>query len=235
MTDWTIEQRRNQFLIVSQPRSGTQMLERALSMHPDVAMRSWSTSQDNPHSIRSLYEFRKMDNQEKQKPFRGTVTHSWGDKFTRKVFGLPLDEYWKTVGNFFPKVVLLTRKNQLRRYLSYQISDLLNYWGVHECRPGDPVIDFNFDDFLTWLHSTVIYWTAVVQAFPQTLVLTYEKLARHWEPTWVGLLNFLGIRQVAIWPNTIRQESRSVREIIGNWGPALERKFEYYGMEAWLL
>lgn len=231
---WTIDQIQNQFLIVSQPRAGTQMLERALSAHPDVAMRTWSTSEDNPHQIMGLYGFRKMDGQERIRPFRGTVTHSWGEQFTRQTFGMGLDRYWRTVGLFFPRVILLTRANQLRRYLSYQVSDLLNHWGVYEHRPADPVIDFDFDAFLAWMHDTMTYWMAAVKAFPGALRLTYETLDCHWERTWIRLLGHLGIRQVAIWPSTVRQESRPVREIISNWGSELENKFKYYGLEAWL-
>lgn len=235
MTKWTIDQIRNQFLIISQPRAGTQMLERALSTHPDVVMRTWSTSQDNHHPIMDLYQFREMDRQEGQRPFRGTVTHSWGEQFTKQTFGMGLERYWRTVGWFFPRVVLLTRANQLKRYLSYRISDQLCHWGVHNPRPGDPVIDLDFDEFLAWLHDTMAYWMAVLRAFPGALRLTYEELDRHWERTWIKILGFLGIPQRAIWPSTVRQESRPVREIIGNWGPELERKFKYYGLETWTL
>lgn len=234
MTDWTIDQISNQFLIITQPRSGTQMLERALSSHPDVAMRTWSTSQDNPHPVMDLYGFRDMDWQEKERPFRGTVTHSWGEQFTRRIFGMGLDRHWRIVGYFFPRVVLLTRSNQLHRYLSYQISDLFDYWGVHDRRPGNPVVDLDFEQFLAFLHDTNIYWSAVLRAFPNALVLTYEDLDLHWLKTWPRLLDFLGIGQVAVVPSTMKQEFRPAREIIGNWSPELENKFKYYGLEAWL-
>jgi hypothetical protein len=235
MTKWTTDQIKNQFLVITEPRSGTQMLERALAAHPDVIMRTWTTSQDNHQPVIDLYAFREMNRREGRRPFRGTITHSWGERFIRQAFGMGLGRHWQVVGYFFPKVVLLTRMNQLHRYLSYQISDILGHWGVYDCRPENPVIDFDFDHFLAFLHDATSCWTAVIKSFPQALRLTYEGLAYRWEESWIGLLNFLGIPQAPIWPSTYRQEFRPIRNIIGNWGPDLEQKFKCYGLEAWLV
>ncbi len=234
MTKWTTKQIKNQFLIISQPRAGTQMLERALSSHPDVVMRAWSTSQDNHHPVMDLYGFRQMTPDERRRPFRGTVTHSWGDEFTRRTFGLPLDRYWKVVSCFFPRVVVLTRVNQLRRYLSYKVAEHLGQWGVHEPRTEDPVIEFDFDDFLGFMRDTLAYWSAVVRAFPTAMYLTYEGLTVNWDAAMMYLLDFLGIRQVILKPTTHQQEFRRVRDIIGNWDHNLESRFTYYGWERWL-
>jgi len=235
MTNWTIDQIRNQFLVISQPRAGTQMLERSLSAHPDVVMRTWSTSQDNPGSILDLYDFRPMDEQERQRPFRGTITHSWGEVFTKDQFGMALDQYWGMVGRFFPRVVILTRRNQLRRFLSYKVAETLNQWGVYEAPVSHPGLEFDFDEFLAFLHDTMVYRQSVARVFPNAFRVEYEDLVC--DPSkYQELLGWLGIpySNMNVTSHTYRQEYRQAWEVMSNWNPELETAFGHYGMTSWL-
>lgn len=234
---WTPEQLANRFLIITQVRSGSQMLERALSAHPDVAMRTWSTSPDNPHPVMGLDGFRAMDEQEMQRTFRGTMTHMWGDAYTRAAFGFPLDRFWMVARYFFSRVVILVRRNQLRRFLSVKLACLLGNWGVQAPRAESPKVEFDFNEFLVWLHDTANYTLTVLRAFPDALVVRYEELADGWprSAAFYGLLRFLGIPQLELAAiHTHRQEHRTARQIISNMDGGLEARFTHYGMEGWL-
>ena len=235
---WTPEQLQNRFLIITQVRSGSQMLERTLSAHPDVVMRTWSTSPDNPHPLMGLDGFRGMDEQEAVRTFRGTMTHMWGDAYTRGAFGFPLDRFWSVARYFFLKVAVLIRKNQLRRFLSVKLACLLGNWGVQAPRMESPMVEFDFDEFLAWLHDTADYTLAVLRAFPNALVVRYEELVDGWpgSAAFHGLLKFLGIPQSELESAacTHRQEHRPAREIISNMDRGLEARFAHYGMEGWL-
>lgn len=210
------------------------MLTNALESHPDVVMRSFSMDHDKVDQFMALREFRLLDDNERERPFRGTVTHQWGDLFVKNTFGMDPGKFWGAVACFFPskRVIILNRKNLLRRYLSHVLACQAGF-GVQEPRRFAPTIEFDFEEFLADLRNTKRYRREAEKAFPQALFITYEDLLGDYAGTMAKIQEHLGLPVVDLQPQTYRQESRPLRQIIRNW-PEVEPIFRAYGMEGWL-
>lgn len=232
MTDWTTEQILNQCLLVTQARSGTQMLESALKLHPDVVLNSWNGRDGK--GIMSLYDFRAMDSEtEPGKRFRLTSTHQWGEEFVNNLFSMPRWKFWRVVGYFFPRVVILNRRNQLRRFLSHKVASQVGF-GVRVERPWEATVELDIMELVQTVMYVVDNQMSAEKAFPQALLLDYEDLVMRW-PEMIGRVqDFMGLETLALAPETHRWETRPIRDIISNWSPALERQLIRLGYGGWL-
>jgi len=231
-TLWTIEQIRNQFILITQARSGTQLVERALETHPDIVIRSWNVRDTN--GVMALYGFRALDNEYEAKArFRGTSTHQWGEEFIRNITHMEARKFWKVVSYFFPRAIILNRENQLRRYLSHKVASIKGF-SVAEPRNGHPVIDLDIGELIFSIQYTIANQMATEEAFPDAKIVEYEDLLNNWEQTIGDIQAFIGAEVLPLQPITHRWETRPVSEIINNWDRRLERRLQKLGYGGWL-
>lgn len=229
---WTTEQILSQCLLVTQARSGTQMLESALKSHPDVVLNSWSGRDGK--GIMGLYDFRELDGEtEPGRRFRITSTHQWGEAYAINTFGMGLEKFWRLVGYFFPRAIILGRRNQLRRFLSQKVASKVGFDVAVE-RPRHPKVNLNVPELVTTVMYMVDNQLAVERAFPDALVLAYEDLVMDW-PSWAGVIqDFIGLEPMDIRPTTHRWETRPVPDIIANWSPEMEQRLVRLGYGGWI-
>lgn len=232
MIHWTTEQILNQCLLVTQARSGTQMLESALQFHPDLVLNSWSGRDGK--GVMGLYDFRELDEEtEPGRRFRITSTHQWGEEFVNNLFGMSREKLWKLVGYFFPRTIILGRRNQLRRFLSQKVASKVGF-DVKEKRPRHPKVNLVVPELVTTVMYMVDNQLAVERAFPDALVLAYEDLVTDW-PYWAGITQeFIGLEPIDIRPATHRWETRPVQDIIMNWSLEMERRLIRLGYGGWI-
>jgi hypothetical protein len=210
------------------------MVEWALSSHPKVVMRSFSMDHGALDQFMVLRDYRLLDEQERDRPFRGTITHQWGDFFIKSTFKLSLLRFWKAVSCFFPpeRVLILNRRNLLRRYLSHELARQTTF-SVQKPRSYAPTIEFDFSEFLGDVKDISKYRYEAEKAFPGALHVYYEDLVADWPGEIRKIQEYLGMPVLDLQPHTYRQETRPLRQIIRNW-PETEQKLRTCGFGDWL-
>lgn len=198
-------------IIISQPRSGTQMLAAGLGQHPDVGIYSWPTKDEN------LWQ---QVNEIHENSFSVTVItthHYWGEEWAQKYCGATLDEFWTRMSELHDRAILLRRNNPLKRYVSEEITKTLGI-GVTAPRSKDPKVIVDPRDFVRQMISSYEYWDRIQQHFPDALVISYEALDELWGSTICRIQRYLGLTEMKLLPITYRQESRPLCDIIKNYG-----------------
>ncbi|TSA08005.1 MAG: hypothetical protein D4R73_09115 [Deltaproteobacteria bacterium] len=225
---------RSRFLMITQMRSGTQMLLAALQAHPEVVMEQWDGLKGE--GISQLANFREMTPKEQDKRIRGTCTHQWCAPHIRENFDLEPEGFWQAIAAFFPpRTVILNRENQLHRYLSSCVAfSRLDFDVSKPHQISNPPVKFDIDDFHVALEEHRDTQAVLQKVFPEALTVTYEDLCNRWDETLIRIEDYIGAKVIYFKPTTYRQEDRPVSQIIENWTPALEREPCTSGFGGWI-
>jgi len=132
---------------------------------------------------------------------------------------------WHELRSLFDRVIVLTRRNQVKQFLSKVVSEFrdsidgpsLDHWNCRERRPTDPTILFDFDHYKHFREhlrsSTLQILNLVYPYYP----ITYDDLVSDWESTMQGIYKYLGFEWDDPKPTTFKQEYRDIQQIISNW------------------
>lgn len=132
---------------------------------------------------------------------------------------------WHELRSLFDRVLVITRKNRIKQFLSKVISEFrdatygvtLNHWNCRERRPTDPTVILDFEHYKYFkLHlqvSTLQILNLVYPYYP----ITYDDLVIDWVPTMQRVYQYLGLPWNDPKPTTFRQEYRTIDQIISNW------------------
>ena len=201
------------FVIVCFARTGTHLLESALNRHPD---------------IECLYE-----------PFNPLLygVHSTSTILEAAwarpgVVGFPVhwewqgrDEYpdlWEALredGEL--KVIQLHRENILQQYISKKMLDTTRVHVVHEDdeQPDErPTLTVDVNELLRYIFLIETSVGAKRRWFSdhETHSTTYERLTGDTEAELEAIQRFLGVEVMPLRPSTVKQEQRSLSQVIEN-------------------
>jgi hypothetical protein len=219
------------FLLISEMRAGTQLIFTALSNHPNLAMKQVDGMKGG---LAELVGF-KGDPAEKRR--LGTCTHLWCEQHIWENFGLDPFTFWREMADQVSyRAIIITRKNQLRRYLSSCIAFAAAGKGfdVSLPREGSPRVHFDMNDFEAALEDRRGAAAVLKRVFPYALTLFYEDLILEWTKTIDKVEVYLEVKRLPLEIETFLQESRPVSAIISNWSPALEDELRARGYGEWI-
>lgn len=213
------------FLSLSNPRSGTMMLNDMLMLHPALRMhnlyaRDQAPGAPIPASYHCSWLAFMWNDPQPGITHLGTAMHRVGPAWIKQYTIFSPDRYWQMLADRHDRYLLLHRLNLLRQYLSHKVGQQLGY-DVHQPRSSKPVpkpVRIPIEDLIHFVRTTEILTAAVNGCFPGALVLTYERLCSDWKGVleqvcaYLGLPWFEGFQLV-----TLKQESRPLAEAIENY------------------
>ena len=199
------------FLLLANPRTGSTMLRLALSRHPDVLMHvlyfggdhaDWVNFQRTTGKVLGTQVYRSVD-----------------DKWIADNGQLSPGEFWSMLNHQHDRVISLRRENLLRQFLSREVAGDVpgKRESLHprEMEP-EPVV-LRPAALLAFVESTLGARRTVDDVFEGRHVVWYERLVSRWEETLAGIQEYLGLLPKRIPQETYRQETRPLRDAIGNY------------------
>ena len=216
-------------IIITMPRSGSQMLCRALSQNPGIVIQSWPWEDDNLMAQAAGFYA------EGRERCRAIITHhNWGNEWARRHCQVSIDEMWGRLREMTNgRAILLRRDNYLRRYLSIKVTEKLGI-SVDAPRGKQVKVDFIPEEFMTRMAHSYKCWRRIMLVFPEAKILTYKDLCDDWHnAVWSSQVH-LGLRPKLIKQMTYQQETRMVADIVSNYRE-MERFFQTeIGWQEWI-
>ena len=207
-------------IIITMPRSGSQMLFSALQTHPELTICAWPW--DDNDLIRQAAKFYA----EAGKGCRVLITHhNWANNWSVNHCGMAIDTMWRRLAEITSgRAILLRRDNYLKRYLSIKITEKLGI-SVAVPRTKHVKVDFNPEEFMVRMSHSYKCWRRVMSIFPEAKVLTYKDLCDDWHNAIRASQVHLGLQPMLIKKLTCQQETRMIADIVSNYGE-MERFFQ---------
>ncbi len=217
------------FIILSSPRSGTHMLMSSLVSHPNVVCHDEVFNPD--------YKYASIENASEDEILQHFIFREYEPCIKATGFcihrgGANFKGNWQFLwnlltGNSDLHVISLFRSNLLRRYLSFNLAFNHNVYSL-DYKPTSIELDKTklLEDFQKQRN--------IVEKFNQKfdkhriLQVTYEQLCKDYSETIRGVQEFLGIPYVNLQPETIKLETRNLKESIKNYDIL---KHEFAGTE----
>lgn len=209
------------FVIVSQPRTGSTLLNAALRRHPQVLKHAEILNHGQPHHLpqdgyqRLMVALRPIDRYRAV----GCTMHAY-----QPDRGWPEWRQWETAWEALfedptIKIIWLHRLNALAQLASWKIADILGLWGDQSEVVDRPTIRVEPYE-LFWFR----YWNNL--AFDrrlgrlgqhEVLEITYESLCDDWEQTLNRIHRYLGVDSRPIPPPIPKWETRPMCEVVENY------------------
>ena len=216
------------FALISDARSGTEMLKSALRAHPRIATIDFSAV---------LPDQLLLQRRECCHPgctHTGTITHVWAPRYIRVVFDRQAAAFWDWMRDAHDEVILLQRHNGLRQYLSCQVLMQTGRHKPYAGREGAPEpLRLDPIAFREHLESVKDCRTLVTDSCPRRLDIGYGDLINRWEDTLRAVQSHLGVELRGIQFSTVQQETRTLREAIRNYDE-IAQCVRQLGHEEWL-
>ena len=207
------------FLLATQPRSGTHMVRAALRAHPSVV--SWHDARtamvEDPRAL-----VRQMADGTGSDATTGVLVHALRPlSDPHEDWHTAWQEHWVSLRALQDRVVLLTRRNHLRRYLSRRNLYLPRIGVNWECeRPRQvhpPPVRLTLGHYLADVDREADALNCIREWLSPYCHVVYEALCDDWPGTMRRIYDHLGLEwndpQIA----TFRQETRAMRDIIANY------------------
>ena len=211
-------------LVLSQTRSGTHLLLGALvgsrqfyHFNPDVAF----TPGALPSALRDFFA---------NNPSEVTVVH-------HHLIEIEPDstewiKSWHELRSIFDRVVVLTRTNQLKQFLSKVIAEYRDstegaayeHWNCYARRPTDPQVILDYDHYTFFKNNLRSSNGKILKMVYPYYEVVYESLVANWESVLKGVYEYLNFEWDDPKPITFRQESREIQYIISNWAELPEEQ-----------
>lgn len=217
----------NNAIILTQIRSGTQMLLSALQSHSQVNICSWPDSSDNKWAF--LDSFIAQCGKTNI-----VVCHQWSSGHLRQTLDIDQELFYSHIGARFQKIILLNRVNRLRSFLSFKIA-AQSVFAVNEPRKEEIKVTIDLPEFLSFVTSTWVLRREIEGYFAEKSVksLSYEDLIKNWGKANKDIQKYVGLKRERIQPTTYRQEYRKIRDIVTNYKD-LSKFLHDFHWEAWL-
>lgn len=217
----------NNAIIITQIRSGTQMLLSALQAHSQVDICSWPNSSEDKWAFLDSF----ICQPEKTNI---VVCHQWSSGHLRQTLNIDQEPFYRQLGDRFEKIIMLNRENRLRAFSSFKIA-AQSVFAVNEPRKEEIKITINLNEFLSFVTSTWVLRREIEGYFDGKSVksLNYEDLIKNWGKASKDIQKYVGLKRERIHPTTYRQEYRKVRDIVTNYRDLSKFLHEFH-WEAWL-
>ena len=132
---------------------------------------------------------------------------------------------WHELRAMFDRVVVLTRRNRVKQFLSKLISEYrdhvggesYDHWNCSTARQIDPQVVVDFEHYLFFRDNLRRSTDEILKIVYPYHHITYEMLVNDWEPTMRSIYKYVGIEWDDPQPATYKQESREIQQIISNW------------------
>ena len=205
------------FALISEGRSGTQMLVSAIRQHPHIETFDFTAVQV-PNIPGLFREVSRSKYLEWGDSTIGTVTHCWGEGYITKEFKVPVDVFWKRIFSDHDHIIFLRRTNLLRQFLSRNTLALTaEPRSVSTRTETPPSLEIDTGDLRDELIDMTSHRENACRYLPVRLDITYEAMCSHWSETLETVLRYLGEFPAMLQPTTVKQERRPLREIIRNY------------------
>ena len=214
------------FLLITEARSGTHMLRGVFNNHPDVV--GFCDYRQDLVSVKGgLTQFlSKVYSQVPPGSNIGAFTH-FGElrrlSDTEKTGWIDRD--WQSLREIHDRIIVLTRKSSLRRFLSIRLATAKGdpNWSCDTPRESaPPLFDFDISRFTKWHHLSKQNTREISKLMEPYLHIVYEDLVSDWMGTMQRVYEYLGLS----WDNPqivpIQQETRPLEDIVKDWDSVLQ-------------
>lgn len=201
-------------IIITQPRSGTQMIYNALRQRADIDTYFW------PQTDKPMEELDKRYSRQDGNSIL-FVHHHWGPRWSRNYCKMPLKSLWRLMSEIHDHAIFLQRKDVVARYLSVKIGYQIGFQ-TDKPRIKSPKVRFDVKDFARWLEDDNRLTKFIGSQFPAAFRCYYRQLVTAWEPMIFCIQKHLGLNPVDLPLLTYKWETRPVSEIVENFAEVKE-------------
>ncbi|HUY89102.1 MAG TPA: hypothetical protein VMV10_10235 [Pirellulales bacterium] len=208
------------FVILSQPRTGSSLLNTSLRSHPDVYMDQEILNHLHPHDLPwNGYQRLRASLSRPNFGAVGCSLHAFQparhwERWT------DWEAAWDALSDDPTiKVIHLTREDVIAQLASWKIADETGQWGPQRDVTERPVVRIDPQE-LRWFRE----WNACmyerrlsILRRHETFRLTYESLRDSWDETMRAIQEFLGVPIKFIQPLLTRNERRLTKDVVQNW------------------
>jgi len=222
------------FLLLSDPRSGTMMLTDAIDELPCVKFYNiYASNPDNPRGHH--LNWRSFQNSEEMGiTHYGTTMHRVGDGWFKQLSHLSPEKFWEEMNERNEFQICLHRENLLRCFLSHKVGVLLRSYQVQQERKVDPgPARLPIQELMEFVGNTQLLQEKIDSFFPGRMNVSYEELDTAWDVTIKKIQNYLRLPFTNIQPVTIKQEKRPLKEAIENYDE-IHSYLTNRGLDSWL-
>lgn len=207
------------FVIRSLPRCGTHMLKSALDSHPEICCRGEILNPNKTQHDLAGWTVERIY-QEYTGPAAGFVAHAFPPGCPQQYPAAP--EIWPIVQREKPVLIVLSRRDLLRRCASLALANKTNVWSIPQPQqvntPAKP-ITLAPGQVREWIDRATEADSEARRLFPWAIFVDYEDLVADWETKIAEIQRAIGVREVLpLKPATQKQGSdRPIREVIANY------------------
>jgi LPS sulfotransferase NodH len=208
------------FVITSLPRSGSFMLTTTLDSHPGIRCAG-----------ETLSRFQEAENQPYKNAAEVLMSRVYSPGSGIKAAGFKLLFQDAREGRFTDareflvqlpvKVIHLRRRNLLKRYVSFLHAEKTDVWILcdENERPGTHRFKVDIDELIMSIKDTLRSYDKMDREFfsCHSLTVWYEDLVNEYTREMNRIFSFLKVNSAETKPETIRQETRELSEIISNY------------------
>lgn len=219
------------FAVITEPRSGNQLLAHGLNQHPRIAVCRDLLCGGHLYADHLDVFERWVHSRRKNKKKPAT---SFGFFVYRSAYQ-DVSILARRVVEKHSRYILFRRKNMLRQFLSTKIATQYDRWACMERRKIRPKpIEINFSEFWSFVAKQTQDRSSWDQAIPrENMILYYEDLAKDWKPAMQAVQRYVGVWPTVVKKLTIRQETRPLLDIVSNFD-TLVTELQQHGHDAWL-
>jgi len=202
------------FIVLTTPRSGSNLLMTFLDSHPDIYVRGEMLAKQFGRSVKELVDphFRKQPKQFRAVGLKLFHEHPYDGK---------PEDAWK-VFLTYPKlkIIFLDRKNKLKQYYSIMRANNNAEWYSNGSQSSKPtVLELDPEGFARYLRRHENYNQRLNEYFHDvpSIKMTYEDLAGDTEGVFQQVTDFLGVAPYKPESTLKKQNQRGLREVVANY------------------
>lgn len=194
------------------------MIRSALMHHPEVNWLDYHGTLTSPGALPNYYR-----SWYSRCPGASIAMHHFGETYPS---GEVWVQHWRELGEMHDRILVVTRPNHLRRYLSTEIAKYIDKI-AGEVNPNrnssqprtapPPRLPIDLRRYHHWRDNVIRTTGAITRILRPGLSVTYDQLCSNWSATLRLIYQYFGIT----WNNpevrTYKQETRPIEKIIANW------------------
>lgn len=209
------------YMIVAHPRSGSNLLARALNEHPQITNMGelFGTNHHKGSCSQRIKKLEAKAKEDKTPIYGAKILYFHYDYRKNANEG----DLWQEIKDNGFQVIHLTRRSWFEGFVSYRLAQITKKWVGPEYYKikRDLTLEVN----LAKLQEVLNEWRdgfSTVERMFDTHAVSYEDLCNRWVPTVNGVLDFLGARRVPL-PHKIRKQMNVPhRSIVKNYDEVIK-------------
>ena len=214
------------FVLRTFPRCGTHMVRTALERHPEITMHNEIFNPDHtPIETINRLGVDGMVNRYGRGDHEGFCVHGFTEmEKSAQRASLP---FWNWAVKHQPTMLVLERRDLLRRVFSNFQAQETNRWHVWKTQKNRPVLPVP----MAPSGATRWYLAASIESmkfsrehFPNAAYFSYEDLCDNWNEEMARLQAYLGVQPYVLSPMTAKQDTRPIDKMVSNYR-ALKEEF----------